>query len=141
MAEPAPLNLKIVTKSEPVGYESSNFQGFHISLISNFGENFKKIRNMRVTCPGWFDMELPICDIEVQYLCIFHLQKYIFVDYICDIWKILCWFSYFSFLPFYYCISGAPKTHSHYLKTHPHYLKWNIITITRSFNFLFWLFF
>ena len=40
---PAQLNLKIVKKSEPVGYESSNFQDFHISIVSNFGENFNKI--------------------------------------------------------------------------------------------------
>ena len=55
MTRPAP-NLKIIIKSEPVGYENSNFQDFHIS-ISNFLKFQKNPK--QVTCPGWFDMELP----------------------------------------------------------------------------------
>ena len=35
------------------------FEDFYISMIPTTGTNFKKIHEMRVTCPGWFNIELP----------------------------------------------------------------------------------
>ena len=50
---------KNVLKSEPLGVRGYCFQEFHISMIPTTGKNFKKIHAVRVTCSGWFNMELP----------------------------------------------------------------------------------
>ena len=52
--------FKNVIKSESLGVRGYYFQDFHISMTPITGKNFKKIHEVRVTCPGLFNMELPI---------------------------------------------------------------------------------
>ena len=54
--------LKNAIKSEPLGVRGQCFQDFHIFMIPTTGKSFKKIHEVRVTCPGWFKMELPNSD-------------------------------------------------------------------------------
>ena len=61
LVPPLIINLsffKNAIKSEPLEVKGKNFQNFHISVISITGTNFKKIHEVRVTCPGRFNMEL-----------------------------------------------------------------------------------
>ena len=51
--------FKNTITSGPLGVRRYNFQDFHISMIPTTGKNFWKIHEVRVTCPGWFNMELP----------------------------------------------------------------------------------
>ena len=51
--------FKNAIKSEKLGVRGYYFQDFHISMIPTTGKNFKKIHEIRVTYPEWFNMELP----------------------------------------------------------------------------------
>ena len=51
--------FKNAIKSEKLGVRGYYFQDFHISMIPTNGKNFKKIHEIRVTYPEWFNMELP----------------------------------------------------------------------------------
>ena len=52
-------NFQIAISQEPQGVSSWNFQSFYISVIPANGAKMKKFWEVRVSCPGWFDMELP----------------------------------------------------------------------------------
>ena len=54
--------LKNTIKSEPLGVRGQYFQDFHIFMIPTTDKNFKKIYEVKVTCPGLFKMELPNSD-------------------------------------------------------------------------------
>ena len=52
-------NFQIAISQEPLGVRSWNFQSFHISVIPTNGAKMMKLWEVRVSCPGWFDMKLP----------------------------------------------------------------------------------
>ena len=52
-------NIRSAIKFEPHWFRGQYYQNFHISMIPTIGKNFKKIHELKVTCPGWFNMELP----------------------------------------------------------------------------------
>ena len=62
---PTPLSSSILSffknaiNSEPLGVRSYYFQDFHNSVIPTTSKNFSKIRDVKVTYPGWFIIELP----------------------------------------------------------------------------------
>ena len=51
-------NIKSAIKSEPHWFRGQYYQNFHISMIPTTGKNFKKIHELKVTCPEWFNIEL-----------------------------------------------------------------------------------
>ena len=51
-------NLLIAISQEMLGVRSRNFQSFHISMTPTNGAKMKKFWEVRVSCPGWSDMEL-----------------------------------------------------------------------------------
>ena len=51
--------FKKTIKSELLRVGGYYFQDFHNPMIPATGKNFKKIHEVRVTCPGWFNTELP----------------------------------------------------------------------------------
>ena len=51
--------FKNAIKFEPLRVREQYFQDFHISMIPTTGKSFKKIHEVRVTCPGWFNIEFP----------------------------------------------------------------------------------
>ena len=46
-------------KSERVGVRDQYFHDFHIYMIFTIAKNLEKVHEVTVTCPGWFNMELP----------------------------------------------------------------------------------
>ena len=53
-------NFQGAISQEPVGVRSWNVQSFHISMIPTNGVKMKNFCEVRISCPGWFDMELPM---------------------------------------------------------------------------------
>ena len=59
---PIIINLSFVNNainSELLGVGGQYFQDFHVSMILTTGKKKKKIHGVRVTCRGWFNMEVP----------------------------------------------------------------------------------
>ena len=52
-------NFQIAMSQEPLRVRSWNFQSFHIWMMPTNGVKMKKFWGVRVSCPGWFGMELP----------------------------------------------------------------------------------
>ena len=52
-------NFQIALSQEPLGLRSRYCQSFHILMIPTNGEEMKKFWEVRMSCPGWFAMELP----------------------------------------------------------------------------------
>ena len=61
LGPPPIINLSFfenAIKSEPLGARGYYFLDIHISMIPTTGKIFKKIYEVRVTCPRWFKIEL-----------------------------------------------------------------------------------
>ena len=52
-------NFQIAISQEPLGVRNWNFQSSHISMIPTNGAKMKKFWEVKMSYPGWFDMELP----------------------------------------------------------------------------------
>ena len=61
-------NFQIAISQESKGVRSWNFESFHISMIPTNGAKIKKFWEVRVSCPGWFDMELPFLFFKKRFL-------------------------------------------------------------------------
>ena len=62
MMDCSPNKVFCPKSQEPLGVSSWNFQSFHISMRPANGAKMKKFREVKVSCPGCFDMELPCCE-------------------------------------------------------------------------------
>ena len=62
-------NFQIAISQEPLWVSSWNFQSFQISMIPTNDPKMKKFWEVSVSCPGWFDMELPLCTYLFMHLC------------------------------------------------------------------------
>ena len=65
-------NFQIAISQVSKGVRSWNFESFHISMIPTNGAKIKKFWEVRVSCPGWFDMELPYNN---QFLANFEMSQ------------------------------------------------------------------